>query len=84
MSLAAVHTATKSNVNHLQNHPSTQSKISQPSLHSAQAQLTPTQTEEADQLTGSHTQVQTLDAQADISNPLTSQRLNAQVATSGV
>ena len=86
MSLFSVSPATPSNVSYPSNllKKAVIKQHHQPSVENTKDRLTPTQTLEADQLSGNHTQVQKMDAQADLTNPLTSQRFNSQVATSGV
>ncbi|MCX6957720.1 MAG: hypothetical protein NT164_04200 [Verrucomicrobiae bacterium] len=74
MSLSAVSTTTPTNVNHHQNEPSTpvRNHHQQPSVENAKGRQTPTDAARSVQDTGDHTQVQKMDTQADVSNPLTS------------
>gem|GEM_PF-4514009 len=82
MSLTAVNTATKPNVNHPQNQVSrpARNQRQQPSVQNAKAPLKPTQEEQSTQLTGNHVEVQALNTQASLANPLTSQQVNSKVA----
>lgn len=82
MSLPAVNTPPKPNVNRFQNKPlrPAHNQAQQPSVENAKATLKPTQAEQATQLTGNHIEVQALNTNANLSNPLTSQQFNSKVA----
>ncbi len=83
MSLAAVNNATPSNVNHPANQPQkpVHKQHQQPSVENAHGRLSPTQVEEAVQLSGNHTQVQKLDVQNELTNPLVSpEQFNSKIA----
>jgi hypothetical protein len=82
MSLAAINTATKPNINHLQNQPLQPAphQKEQPTVEDSKGRLTPTDTERAVQDTGNQTVLQQQDVAANLSNPLVSQQFNSQIA----
>ncbi len=82
MSLASVSKAPPNNVNHPSHQQPKQvrNQHQQPSVQNAKGPQTPTEAARSNQDTGNHTQVQTLDTQADLSNPLTSQQFNSKIA----
>lgn len=88
MSLAAVNTATPSNVNHPANQTPRRvpNQHQQPSVQNARGPQTPTDAARSNQDTGNHIQVQQEQAQNTLANPLTSAKQslhNQNVARGG-